>query len=310
MVSLFKNTFIEKRTIVLKKKITRLSFLLPTLILLAIFILYPAISTLYLSLVTPSGNIDPISNYEDVFGRREIINTKGISQGFEFPLGALLHNLLWIIIHLPITTFLGLILAILLRDVKGNAVIKSIIFLGMVIPMIVGGLIVRFMFDKYVGIIPSFLNIFGVIPKNWTIYPETALFSMILGSIWLWTGFSMILYSAGLSTIPQSYYEAAKVDGASPMRIFFSITLPMLKPITTVVITMTVLWELKIFDLVYVATMGGPGGSSNVLALQMYLYAFRQYNFTRASVVATILMLITMLVAIPMIKSSKGEERS
>lgn len=288
----------------------RLFFLLPAIILLVIFVLYPAINTFYNSLVTSSGSINPISNYRDVLSRREIINVKGITKDFDFPFGALMHNLLWIIIHLPITTFLGLILAVILRDVKGNAIIKSVIFLGMVIPMVIGGLIVRFMFDKYVGIIPSFLNIFGVIPKSWTTYPDTALFSIILGSIWLWTGFSMVLYSAGLSTIPKDYYDAAKVDGASSIRIFFSITLPMLKPITTVIVTMTILWELKIFDIVYVATMGGPGGTSNVLALQMYLYAFRQYNFTRAAVVATILMLITMIVAIPMIRSSKGEERA
>ncbi len=293
----------------MKKKYVRLFFLLPAIILLAIFVLYPAINTFYNSLVTSSGSFNPISNYRDVLGRREIINVKGITKDFDFPFGALMHNLLWIIIHLPITTFLGLILAVILRDVKGNAIIKSVIFLGMVIPMVIGGLIVRFMFDKYVGIIPSFLNIFGVVPKSWTTYPETALFSIILGSIWLWTGFSMVLYSAGLSTIPKDYYDAAKVDGASSIRIFFSITLPMLKPITTVIITMTILWELKIFDIVYVATMGGPGGTSNVLALQMYLYAFRQYNFTRAAVVATILMLITMIVAIPMVISSKGEER-
>lgn len=288
----------------------RLFFLLPAIILLAIFVLYPAINTFYNSLVTSSGSINPISNYRDVLSRREIINVKGITKDFDFPFGALMHNLLWIIIHLPITTFLGLILAVILRDVKGNAIIKSVIFLGMVIPMVIGGLIVRFMFDKYVGIIPSFLNIFGVVSKSWTTYPDTALFSIILGSIWLWTGFSMVLYSAGLSTIPKDYYDAAKVDGASSIRIFFSITLPMLKPITTVIVTMTILWELKIFDIVYVATMGGPGGASNVLALQMYLYAFRQYNFTRAAVVATILMLITMIVAIPMIRSSKGEERA
>lgn len=288
----------------------RLFFLLPAIILLVIFVLYPAINTFYNSFVTSSGSINPISNYRDVLSRREIINVKGITKDFDFPFGALMHNLLWIIIHLPVTTFLGLILAVILRDVKGNAIIKSVIFLGMVIPMVIGGLIVRFMFDKYVGIIPSFLNIFGVVLKSWTTYPDTALFSIILGSIWLWTGFSMVLYSAGLSTIPKDYYDAAKVDGASSIRIFFSITLPMLKPITTVIVTMTILWELKIFDIVYVATMGGPGGASNVLALQMYLYAFRQYNFTRAAVVATILMLITMIVAIPMIRSSKGEERA
>ncbi|MCD6443003.1 MAG: sugar ABC transporter permease [Thermotogae bacterium] len=288
------------------KIMIRCFFIIPALIFLVFFVIYPMIYTLYLSFIS-NGEFHPLKNFIEVLTRREIINFKNFSRGF--PLGALVHNLLWIIIHLPLTTFLGLIFAVILRNVKGGAVIKSVIFLGMVIPMIVGGLIIRFMFDKNTGIVPAFLSIFGVPPKSWTTYPDTALFALILGSVWLWTGFSMILYSAGLTTIPKDYYDAAKVDGASPVRTFFSITLPLLKPITTVVVTMTILWELKIFDIVYVATMGGPGGASNVLALQMYLYGFRQYDFNKASVVATLLMIMTLIVAIPMIRSVKGEER-
>ncbi|PNV80289.1 MAG: ABC transporter permease, partial [Dictyoglomus turgidum] len=138
---------------------------------------------------------------------------------------------------------------------------------------------------------------------------ETSLLSLIFGSIWLWAGFSMIIYSAGLETIPEEIYEAAKIDGASSKDIFFKITLPLLKPMTIVVITMTLLWELKIFDIVYVATMGGPGGASNVLALQMYFYAFRQFDFNSAAVVSTFLMLLTLLVSIPMIINTQGEKR-
>src|SRR5256885_16649259 len=106
--------------------------------------------------------------------------------------------------------------------------------------------------------------------------PTTLLFGLIFGSVWLWTGFSLIVYSAGLTTIPKDYWEAAQVDGTSTFRMFTRVTFPLLKPMTIVVITMTILWELKIFDLVIGATspQGGVGGAADVLALQMYRYAF------------------------------------
>lgn len=292
---------------VMKKNLTRSLFLIPALALMAVFVIYPVVNTIYLSFFTSSGDFAPIANYVDVLAKREVVDINGFSRGF--PLGALPHNILWILIHLPVTTFLGLILAVLMKDIKGGAIVKSVIFLGMVIPMIIGGLIVRFMFDEYMGIVPAFLNLFGVAPQSWTTYPETALFALILGSIWLWTGFSMVLYSAGLGTIPVNLYEAAEVDGASPVRTFFSITLPLLRPVTVVVVTMTLLWELKIFDIVYVATMGGPGGATNVLALLMYSYGFREFDLNSASVVATFLMFLTLIVTIPMIGAEKEEKR-
>ena len=280
-------------------------FVLPALILIGVFVLYPCLRTISLSFF--SHGKFTLRNYVSVLTSRDIVNLEGLSKG-EFPLGALFHNLLWILIHLPLTTSLGLILAVYLRKVKGGFIIKSIIFLGMVMPMITGGVMIRFLFDKNIGVVNAFLNLIGFTPKTWTAYPETALFSLIFGSVWLWTGFSMILYSAGLETIPKDLYEAAQLDGASRVRMFFNITIPLLKPITIVVVTMTLLWELKIFDIVYVATMGGPGGASNVLALQMYIYAFRGFDFGRSSVVAVFLTLFTLLVSIPMARSV-GEER-
>lgn len=292
----------------IREEISHPFFIIPALALLAAFVIYPVINTIYLSFFSPSGSLSFPGNYKDVLSAREMLDPKGFSRGF--PLGALLHNFIWILIHLPLTTFLGLFLAVILRNVRGGAIIRSSIFLGMVIPMIVGGVILRFMFDKDAGIVNAILSLLGLTTKSWTAYPDTALLALIFGSTWLWTGFSMVLYSAGLGTIPQDYYDAAKVDGASPLQIFFKITLPLLKPITIVIVTMTILWELKIFDIVYVATMGGPGGASNVLALQMYFYAFRQFDFNKASVVATLLMLLTLVVAVPMIMSAiRGERR-
>ena len=284
----------------------RALFFVPALALLAIFVVYPVVNTVWLSFFTPEGEFALLKNYADVLSEPEMFDPRGFERGF--PYGALIHNVIWIVLHLPLTVMLGLIFAVILRDVKGGAVVKSIVFLGMVTPMVVGGIILRFLFDGNVGIVPSVLALFGFTPRTLTAYPDTALFSLIAGSLWLWTPFSMVLYSAGLETIPDFVYEAAVIDGASPWRIFFNITVPLLRPVTGVVVTMTFLWVLKIFDIVFVATIGGPGGASNVLALQMYMYAFREFNPNAAAVVATFLMIVALTVSIPTFKAAGGEE--
>ncbi|MDD3598503.1 MAG: sugar ABC transporter permease [Bacillota bacterium] len=284
----------------------RALFFVPALALLAIFVVYPVVNTVWLSFFTPEGEFALLKNYADVLSEPEMFDPRGFERGF--PYGALIHNVIWIVLHLPLTVMLGLIFAVILRDVKGGAVVKSIVFLGMVTPMVVGGIILRFLFDGNVGIVPSVLALFGFTPRTLTAYPDTALFSLIAGSLWLWTPFSMVLYSAGLETIPDFVYEAAVIDGASPWRIFFNITVPLLRPVTGVVVTMTFLWVLKIFDIVFVATIGGPGGASNVLALQMYMYAFREFNPNAAAVVATFLMIVALIVSIPTFRAAGGEE--
>ncbi len=290
-------------------KKTIIIFLLPSLFLLMLFVIGPMVFTFYMSLLRWEGGAIKgfygLNNYFEVFSRREIVNYRGISRG-KLPLGALLHNAIWLIIHVPLSTILGLVLAVLLRDVKGATVIKSIIFLGMVTPMVVGGVLLRFIYDKGAGVFNEFLRIVGLgyMARTWTAYPDTALFSLILGSVWIWTGFSMIVYSAGLETIPKELLEAAKVDGASGFMVFKDIIVPLLKPATIVVVTMSVLWVLKIFDIVYVATLGGPGGASTVLALEMYMDAFFKIpsNYGTAAAIASILTLITLGVAVYVVK--------
>jgi len=283
----------------------RALFFVPALALLAVFVVYPVVNTVWLSFFTSDGEFALLGKYAAILSQPEMFDSRGFVRGF--PYGALVHNVMWIVIHLPLTAGLGLALAVILREIKGGAIVKSIVFLGMVTPMVVGGVILRFLFDGNVGILPSLLSLVGLPRRTLTAYPDTALFSLIIGSLWLWTPFSMILYSAGLETIPDYVYEAAVIDGASAVRAFFAITVPMLRPVTSVVITMTFLWVLKIFDIVYVATMGGPGGASNVLALQMY--AFREFNANSAAVVATLLMLVALAVSIPTFRSVRGEQQ-
>lgn len=242
-----------------------------------------------------------LDNYGEVLADPDTLNPSGVAQG-EPPFGTFINNLLWIAIHLPASLFLGMFLALTLQKVRGAAVVKSMIFVGMVTPMIVGGIILRFLFESPVGIVPAFFDTVGVqgLSRSWlTSSPGTLLFGLIIGSVWLWTGFSMIVYSAGLTTIPPDYFEAARIDGASDWRIFWKITWPLLRPMTLVVITMTILWELKLFDIVIAATNaeGGLGGSADVLALQMFRYAFVAVppRFNDAAVVATLLTLLTLV---------------
>ena len=289
-----------------RNKITSLKnfplFFSPAIFLIVFFVAFPVLQTVYLSFFSPTDEFVGLDNYFDVLSQKEVLNIEGFPKWP--PLGALIHNLIWILIHLPLTMFSGLILAVILKDVKGSSIVKSAVFLGMVTPLIVGGIILRFTFERGVGVVNAFFNVLGFeqLARTWTAYPETALFALIFGSAWLWTGFSMIIYSAGLATIPKEYYEAAKIDGTSPFRTFFRITFPLLKPMTITVVTMTILWELKIFDIVFVATRGGPGWASNVLAYQMWLLAFRDLNFNSAAAVATFLTFLTLFVTIGMIR--------
>lgn len=278
------------------KKIA-IAFLAPSLALMIIFVVYPILGTIYLSFTC--GHTLCLSNYGSILAERApdlaLVYPKGF--GSAPPWGALIHNIIWIAIHVPAVVFLGLSLAYILRTTVGGWIIRSLIFMGMVVPMIVGGLIIRFMFEDPTGVIPKIFSMLGVqsLAKTWTNYPDTALFALILGSIWLWTGFSTTVYSAALETVPKDYIEAARIDGASGWQIFFHVIVPMLKPATTVVTLMTILWDLKIFDIVYVSTLGGPGGSSNVLALVMYRYFARALDYERAAATAAILTALTLI---------------
>lgn len=284
----------------LGKTATPLLFLIPTLLILTLFVLFPIVNTIYLSLVNKQGEFAGLENYEQIFSDDAFWNLQNLAEGRPPPYGALIHNGIWILLHLPLSIFSGLLLAVLLRDVKGGAIIKSIVFLGMVIPLIVGGILLRFIYVEDAGIVNGFLRAVGLgaLARTWTAFPDTILLALIFGTVWIWTGFSMIVYSAGLEGIPTELFEAARIDGASRWRTFWRITIPMLKPATIVVVTMTVLWELKIFDIVWIIQQGGPQNASMVMTLLMFLQAFlyqrQAQNYHTASAIATMLTLLTI----------------
>jgi len=278
----------------------RSTFFIPAAILLLLLVFYPIATTIILSFFSGSSFVG-LGNYGAILQDPATLNPNGLSGGP--PYGTLVNNLLWIVIHLPLSLFTGLVLAVLLQRVRGASIIKSFIFLGMVTPLIVIGVLLGFTIEAPVGFVPAFFGSIGLpsLDVNWIAHPTTLLFGLILGSVWSWTGFSTIIYSAGLTTIPKDYFEAARVDGASEWHIFTRITWPLLRPVTLVIVTMSLLWELKLFDIILGATNagGGVGGAADVLALQMYRYAFVALppESNKAAAVACMLLLFTTLVA-------------
>ncbi len=276
---------------------------------MGVFVLYPTLETIRWSLWSWDGRemtgFGGVGNFVKLFGDKEFFNPDRFPTKLP-PYGALINNVLWTVIFIPTTAFIGLLLAVLLRDVKGGAIIKSMIFLGMVVPLVVGGIVIRFMYEESAGIVNGLLAFVGLgdFVRTWTAFPETALIALIIGSVWIWTGFAMIIYSAGLELIPGEIYESAMIDGASAQRIFFRITVPMLKPSTLIVVIMSLIYILRIFDIVYVSTLGGPGGATNVLGLLMYLNAFLKIppDIGAASAIATFLTLMAAVVSVFLVR--------
>ncbi len=297
----------------LRKGIIPLLFLLPALVLLGSLALYPVVESVRMSFMEWDGfkelRFVGIKNYIKIFKSKDFFNPKGILNLSSPPYGALIHSLIWLAIFLPLITILGLTFSVLLRNVKGKSVIKSFIFIGMVVPMIVCGVVIRFMYDETAGIINAFFRLIGLgnFAKTWTAYPDTALLALILGSVWVWTGFSMIIYAAGLDLVSEELYDAAEIDGASPWKIFWRITVPILKPCTVFIIIMGLIAALRIFDMVYVTTYGGPGSASMVLGLLIYIKTFVSIpsDLGSATAISTFLLFIALVTSIFLIRQVK-----
>lgn len=284
---------------------------MPALILLIAFAFYPTAEAIRMSFWSWEGRdmtgFTGLHNYTELFSRRDFFNPDRFPTSGP-PYGALIHSLIWMVIYLPMVAVLGLVLAVLLRGVRGGSVIKSMVLVGMVVPMIVGGMVVRFMFDDTAGIANGLLRSVGLgdFTRTWTALSNTALPALILGSVWFRVGFAMILYSAGLELIPEELYEVARIDGASRWQTFRNITVPMLKPVTLIVVIMSTIEVFRMFDMVYAATFGGPGGSTMVLGLLLYLQAFFRLppDIGVASAIATFLTIPAAAIAYFLIRET------
>jgi len=272
------------------KKLTPYLFLLPPLLLYIIWIIGPTIYSFYLS----------FTNWNGISLDMDFIGLKNYKKLFADPVFhiCLVNNLKWIGIFLTLPVIIGLVLAILLNsNIKRSQIFKTIFYLPMAISLVAINLMWSWIYNPAYGILNVTLRNIGLgfLAQGWLSNPDLVLYSIIVAASWPQTGYILILFTAGLNNIPPNLIDAAKVDGASFWEIFKNIILPLLKPTTVIVIIVTVIGSLRVFDIVYTMTRGGPFNSSNVLANFMYIESFNNYRMGYGAAIAVILFLISFI---------------
>ncbi|MGH2498127.1 MAG: carbohydrate ABC transporter permease [Ktedonobacteraceae bacterium] len=274
----------------------------PTALLMGVFFIWPFISTVWLSL----NNADTtafvgLKNYGLIFSNSSLLIV-------------LRNNLIWLVVATILTVGLGLIVAVLVDRVRIESVIKSALFIPMAISFVGAGVIWRFMYiyepanQTQIGLLNAFLSLFHIGPQAWTINESINNLALIVVYVWMWTGFSMVILSAALKGIPDEIIEAAKMDGASRLTMFWRITIPMIAPTLTVVTITMLINILKIFDVVYVMT--GGNYNTSVVAMEFYNQLFNFSNYGLGSAFAVLLTIVILPVMYINIRRLRAEERT
>ncbi len=271
--------------------VTALLFLLPALILLLVFLVYPVISTLRMSVDRGLGG-----NFSRFVGLDNYIN---VLQTPSFQT-AIINNILWLLFYTSIVIFFGLVIAVVAMRVRYESIIKAVVFLPMAIAATALGVIWTFVYqlDPNTGLLNALLGVVGLGPVSWLGDPAWVNAALIAVGIWGSAGFATVILSAALKGISPEILEAARTDGANEFQIFWRIILPMVSlPISVLAVTLVVN-VVKLFDIPYVMTQGGPGDASRVIALEFYKQDFSAGQFGKAAAVAVIMLVILIPVMI------------
>jgi len=274
-------------------------YLGPAAALLGVFLVYPVLNTAYLSLFnSDSSQYVGFDNYVYLFTNEQTLIV-------------FRNNLLWLTLFTGATVTLGLLFAVLTNQVRYEAVAKAVVFVPMAVSFTAAGVIWRFMYIykpatfEQIGVMNALVTWLGGEPVPWITDTAVNNFALIASGVWIWTGFALVVISAGLKGIPAEVIEAARVDGASERQIFWHVILPMLRSVILVVAVTMVINSLKVFDLVYIMTFGNY--ETDVLANRMFKEMFTFSNFGRASAVAVILLVA--IVPIMLVNIRRFKER-
>ena len=274
-----------------------LVFIAPAVLLLAVFLIYPALRTVILSF---DGGLD---NYIRLLTN----DPRFLNLSFP-PRGAIVNNILWLLFYTGGCIIIGLIVAVMATRVRYERVVKAIVFLPMAIAATALAVIWRFVYfpNENSGLLNAILGIVNIGPISFLGDQSWVNFALIVAGIWGSAGFAVVILSAALKGISTEILEAARVDGASEGQIFRRIIIPMLSlPISVIAVTLTIN-VVKLFDLVFVMSGGGPGNASTVIAVQMY-EQFSARNFEYSAAVAVVMLLILVPVMIFNVRRFRSE---
>lgn len=261
-------------------------FLLPAIVGTLVFIIIPV----FISFILSFSNWDLLNK----------ISFVGLSNYKEiFTDSVFFKILLNTIVYAVSTSVFGVIIPLILASVfnskiRGSEFFKTAYFLPFITPMVVIGVVWSWIFDPNIGIMNSILNAH----INWLYDVKYAMPALIFVSVWKLIGYNMVIFLSSMSTISNSMYEAAKIDGANKFQTFLNVTIPLLSPAIFFVVIITAINSFQVFDLIYVMTQGGPFDSTNVLVYAIYKNAFEFFNIGKANAIAYVLFAIILVLTL------------
>ncbi|MEU1303153.1 carbohydrate ABC transporter permease [Streptomyces shenzhenensis] len=287
-----------------RRRLTQWGFVAPAVVFMLLFFGYPLVRNVVMSFqhytpktfFTGDAPFNGTDNWSHVF--RDALFGKALWHTLVFTAGSLLGQFC-----------IGLALAVFFnRRFPLNGVLRSLILLPWLVPMVVSGIVWRRILDQDTGVLNSFLDTLGLGGHTpWLTSPDMALLAVILVNVWIGIPFNMVILYGGLQEIPKDLYEAAALDGASAWRTFRSITLPMLRPVITVVLVLGFMSTVKILDLILALTDGGPADATQTLGTLTYQNSFVQLDFGAGAVVGNVLILISAVFAVFYLRANRTE---
>ncbi|MFO7881558.1 MAG: sugar ABC transporter permease [Kosmotogaceae bacterium] len=279
----------------MSKKIQILLFILPAIVLVGLFVYGFTAYTIQVSLtswrdVGFGGTFVGLKNYIRLFTTDRVFKI------------SMINTLKLTAIFIGITIPLGLLLAVLLDlKIKGRGIFRLIFLLPLSFSFVASASMWTWMFSPNIGSINAFLRVMGleVLTQPWITSEKQAIVCIAIAYIWQFSGFSTLVYYAGISGVPPEISEAAKIDGATTFQRYTKVIIPMQRPATLTVLMILLMYSLRVFDLVWLMTGGGPGTSSEILSTFMYRTAFSRNRFGYGASIGTIMFVLSMIIVIP-----------
>jgi len=288
-----------------RETVVALLFVLPSLVLVGYFVYVLIGWNVVVSLsdwkgLTPSYNIVGFGQYITLFQDPVFLTS-------------LSNSLILILLFVPSSLALGLFLAILLDSkIRGEGVFRNIYLLPFSLAFVITATLWAWMYNPDVGVINTLLQAIGLgfLKSGWITDPNIALACVVLAIVWQFSGYTMLLFSAGIKSIPDSQIMAAEVDGAKGFNLYRRVVIPQLKTPALSAFVVLMIFALKVFDFIYVLTYGGPAGyATYVLPLLMFRETFSSTHFAYGAAIATLLFLLVFVIVVPYLYLSSRREK-
>jgi ABC-type sugar transport system permease subunit len=276
-----------------RRHATGYAFVGPALLVMAAFLLYPIGYSLSLSLHQWEG-------YTPQWGPFVGLENYRTLAGDEVFWRATVNSIVFVVVRTPLEVGLGFLLALLLnRRMRARSLLRTLFFVPVVMSLIVVTIIFQRVYEPNAGLLNTFLQGVGLgaLAHPWLGDPATALPAVIAVSVWKNVGFSLVILLAGLQSLPQDVLEAARVDGANAWQLALRVITPLMRPILALTALLSIIGGLKVFDLVFIMTRGGPTYSTEVLATMLYREAFELNHMGVASAIGVILVTVVLSIA-------------